>query len=109
MLAVLAAVCAGCAPARPALRVPVEEVVQVQPDRVARCRSLGALRAAHANGASVAENEDAAIADVRAQVARMGGNAFAITHRASGVWRSVVEADAYLCPSWEPVPGLAPR
>ena len=98
----------GCASVRPVPPAP-PDVVQIQPDRVARCRSLGAVQGAHANGASVSENEDAAIEDVRGQASRMGGNAFVITHRTSGVWRSVVQADAYLCPSWEPVPGLAPQ
>ena len=98
----------GCASVRPVPQAR-PDVVQIQPDRVARCRHLGAIRGAHANGASVAENEDAAIEDARGQAASMGGNAFVVTQRTSSMWWSVVQADAYLCPSWEPVPGLEPR
>lgn len=107
MLAAVAA--AGCASPRPATQLRADEVVQIQPNRVARCRHLGAVQGAHANGGSVAQNEFFAIEDARVQVAKMGGNAFAVPHRTSNPWRSVVQADAYLCPSWEPVPGLAPR
>lgn len=106
ILAVVAA--AGCATARPAAQAHAGEVVQLQPDRVKRCRYLGAVQGIHANGTSVAQNDGFAIEEVRGQVARMGGTAFAITGRDSNMWRSVVHANAYLCPSWEPVPGLAP-
>ena len=106
-LAVLAA--AGCASHRVPFEVPADEVVEIQANRVARCRALGAVRGWNANGASVAENARRALEDVRHKVAHLGGNAFVVTRRTDQVWRSVVDADAYLCPSWEPVPGLAPR
>ncbi len=83
-------------------------MLQLEPDRTARCRLLGDVEGSHANAGSVAENELQAIETVRGRAARMGGNAFVVTHRTSSMWRSVVQADAYLCPSWEPVPGLQP-
>ena len=105
-----AAALAGCAAVRPVPQARGEEdVVQLQPERTKRCRSLGSIEGTHANGTSVAENEGFAIDALRAEVARLGGNAFTITQRTSTMWRSVVQADAYVCPSWEPVPGLAPK
>jgi hypothetical protein len=102
----------GCAsPPRPPGSPPpsqASQVVELPRDRTARCRLLAAVEGAHANGANVAENEETALLEVRAGVAKLGGNAFVVTKRTSGVWRSVVQADAFLCPTWEPVPGLAP-
>ncbi len=103
MLAAVAAV--GCASHRAQAPPPV---VQIRPEQSARCTRVGAVEGSHANGVSVAENEELAIEEIRRRVAKLGGNAFAITRRTSSMWRSVVQADAYLCPSWEPVPGLPP-
>jgi hypothetical protein len=83
-------------------------VRQVQPESVTRCQQLGAVSGSHANAASVSDNELAALDDVRNRVAALGGNAFAVTSRTSSMWRAVVQADAYLCPDWDPVPGLPP-
>jgi hypothetical protein len=80
----------------------------VQPERAAGCVALGSVEGLHANAGSVAENEEAALNDARNQVALRGGNALVVTRRTSGAWRSVVEADAYRCAQYEPVPGLAP-
>jgi hypothetical protein len=66
------------------------------------------VEASHANAGSVALNDLEALETVRARVAKLGGNAFLVSRRDSGMWRSVIQADAYLCPSWEPVPGLPP-
>lgn len=100
---------AGCASRRSPLQVHAEEVVQIQRDRVGRCRPLGAVQGRHANGASVAENEHYATEDVRGKVARIGGNAYTVEGRDDRMWGSTVRAEAYLCPSWEPVPGLPPE
>ena len=112
LLPALVALALGCASApRPPGSPPpsqAAQAVELQPDGAARCRLLAAVEGAHANGASVVENEETALQEVRARVAKLGGNAFVVTSRSSGVWRSVVHADAYLCPSWEPVPGLPP-
>jgi hypothetical protein len=66
------------------------------------------VEGSHANAGSVALNDQEAIETIRARVAKQGGNAFLVTHRDSGMWRSVIQAEAYRCPSWEPVPGLPP-
>jgi hypothetical protein len=105
LIAILAA--AGCATAP--LTQGGARVRAVLPDQTSRCRLLGPVEGSHANGASVQENEAFATDDVRNQVAKLGGNAFAVTRRTSSMWRSVVAADAYQCPDWEPVPGLAPQ
>ena len=84
------------------------QVHRIQPDAATRCRFLGAVAGSHANGASVTDNELGATNELRNRVAQMGGNAFVLTHTNSNMWRSVAQADAYLCPSWEPVPGLPP-
>lgn len=84
-------------------------VRSVRSEQTARCTRIGAVEGTGANGPSATDNELAATNDVRNRVAKLGGNAFAVTTRDTGVWRSVVQADAYRCPQWEPVPGLAPR
>jgi hypothetical protein len=78
-------------------------------EQTSRCTRVGAVEGTGANGGSAADNERTATNDVRNQVAKLGGNAFAVTNRDTGMWRSLVQADAYRCPEWEPVPGLAPR
>jgi hypothetical protein len=91
---------AGCASQEAQVRpqvAPPSQVSEIPADRTAPCRLLGSVEGAHANSGSVAENEADAIEDIRRQVARMGGNAFVVTQRSSGMWRSVVRADAYVC------------
>lgn len=85
------------------------EVRAVEPATVPRCTRLGAVEGAAGNGPSTAENERAATDRVRNQVARLGGNGYAITARDVNALRTVVRAEAYRCPGWEPVKGLAPR
>jgi hypothetical protein len=85
------------------------QVRSVAPDQVSRCTRLGAVEGSGANGPSTAENERSATDAVRNQVAELGGNAFAVTGRTVGVWRTAVQADVYRCPEWEPVRGLPPR
>lgn len=85
------------------------QVRPVQPEGLSRCELLAPVEGLGANGPSTAENELAATNDVRNRVAKLGGNAYAIRQRAVSTWRTVVQADAYRCPSWEPVRGLAPR
>jgi hypothetical protein len=84
------------------------EVRPVPPEQTYRCTYVGAVEGTGANGPSVADNENVATVDVRNRVAKLGGNAFVITGRSSHAWHSVVRADGYRCPQWEPVPGLAP-
>ncbi len=83
-------------------------VTQVRPEATTRCRLLAAVEGSGANGASVSENERSAMNDVRNRVGSLGGNAFEVAHLESTMWRTTVKARAYLCPQWEPVPGLAP-
>lgn len=99
---------AGCAAAAP-VRQPPADVVQIRADRAERCKLVGPVEGSHANGGSVAENEWFAVEDARGRAAKEGANAIVVRNRASSMWRTVVKADAYLCPSWEPVPGLAPQ
>ena len=106
--AALAAV-AGCATPGPTVAPPpAPEIRELRADAVSRCRLLGPVEASHANAGSVALNDLEAVETVRSRVAKLGGNAFLVTRRDSGMWRTVIQADAYLCPSWEPVPGLPP-
>jgi radical SAM superfamily enzyme with C-terminal helix-hairpin-helix motif len=104
------AVVAGCATPGPTVAPPPApaEIREVRADAVSRCRLLGPVEASHANAGSVALNELEALETARSRVAKLGGNAFLVTRRDSGMWRTVIQADAYLCPSWEPVPGLPP-
>lgn len=98
---------AGCsshlAQAGPADVRPVEGAA------ISRCRRVGAVEGMGGNQPSTAENERAATDEVRRKVAKLGGNAYAISRRDAGLWHTVVEADAYICPQWQPVRGLAPR
>jgi hypothetical protein len=104
------ALVAGCATPGPTVApAPEPAVRELRPEALSRCQLLGPVEATHANAGSVALNDLEAIETVRGRVARLGGNAFLVTDRDSGMWRSVIRADAYRCPSWEPVPGLAPR
>lgn len=105
-IALLAVTLAGCTTQ---LTQAGLQVRSVPPDRTARCLLLGPVEGSRANGASASDNERDATNDVRNRVAKLGGNAFAVTRRDSNPWRSLVQADAYRCPEWEPVPGLAPR
>jgi hypothetical protein len=85
------------------------QVRSVPADGAGRCTRVAAVSGTGANGPSTAENEAVATDDVRNQVARLGGNAFTVTGRTVGPWRTVVQADALRCPAWEPVRGLPPR
>ena len=104
------AVVAGCATPGPTVAppAPAADIRELRADAISRCRLLGPVEASHANAGSVALNDLEALETVRARVAKLGGNAFLVSRRDSGMWRSVIQADAYLCPSWEPVPGLPP-
>jgi len=104
------AVVAGCATPGPTVAPPPPpaEIREIRADAVSRCRLLGPVEASHANAGSVALNDLEAVETVRSRVAKLGGNAFLVNRRDSGMWRTVIQADAYLCPSWEPVPGLPP-
>lgn len=104
--AVLALAVTGC-PAQ--LTQAGREVRPVEPAAVSRCTRLGVVEGTAGNGSSTAENERTATDRVRNQVAKLGGNAYAITGRDANAFRTVVHADAYRCPRWEPVKGLAPR
>ena len=109
-LAAALALAAGCATAGPpaAPPPPTPEVRELRSDAISPCLLLGPVEGSHANAGSVALNDLEALETVRARVAKLGGNAFVVRKRTTGMWRSVVHADAYLCPSWEPVPGLPP-
>lgn len=85
------------------------EVRLVEGTGVSRCTRLGPVEATGGNGASVDENERTATHLLRNRVAKLGGNAYAVTGRTVHPWGTVVQGDAYRCPLWEPVPGLEPR
>lgn len=106
LVAALALAAAGC-PAQ--LTQAGREVRPVEPHAVSRCTRLASVEAAAGNGPSTAENERVATDRIRNQVAKLGGNAYAVTARDANALRTVVHADAYRCPQWEPVRGLAPR
>lgn len=84
-------------------------VRSVAAETVGRCTRLAPVSGLGANGPSTAENEASATNDLRNQVAKLGGNAFCVTGREVGAFRTVVHADALRCPEWEPVRGLPPR
>jgi hypothetical protein len=106
--ATLVALLIGSACVSAPLALAAARVRRIQPEATLRCTLLGSVEGAHANGLSVADNEAGALDQIRGRVAALGGNSFAVTNVSSGMWRSVVQADAYVCPDWEPVPGLPP-
>lgn len=107
LLALLAAVVASGCPAH--LTEAGARVRIVSADALPRCTRLAPVSFTAANGASTADNEAVATDRVRNEVAALGGNAFHVTARDVGRFRTVVHADALRCPEWEPVRGLPPR
>ena len=83
-------------------------VRDIQPEASSRCRYLGAVEGLQGNGTTSDENEAGATNDVKNRVAGLGGNAFVVRERTRSMWGVIIRADAYLCPSWEPVHGLPP-
>lgn len=92
-----------------ALTAAGREVRPVEASAVSRCTRLGAVVGRGGNGPSTGENERVATDQLRNRVAELGGNAYAVTSRDYDALHTVVHADAYRCPQWEPVRGLAPR
>lgn len=84
-------------------------VRSVPAEAVARCTRIAPVTFTAANGPSTAENEAAATDRVRNEVAALGGNAFHVTAREVGPFRTILHADALRCPEWEPIRGLPPR
>lgn len=109
LAAILVTAAAGCSSQLARGQVPASDVREVRGAAVTRCTRVGSVNARGGNGPSTADNEGVAVAGVRRKVANLGGNAFAITRRDVGLLSTLVEADAYRCPDWEPVRGLAPR
>jgi hypothetical protein len=102
----VALVAAGCsAPLSQAGR----EVRVMTSDAMSRCTRVGSVAGTGANGGSTAENERNATDEARNRAAELGGNAIAITSREVTPLFTKVRAEAYRCPTWDPVPGLAPR
>ena len=105
-VALVAAACAACTAQ---LTQSGARVRTIPPEAAPRCRALGTVEGTGRNGASAADNEFLATNDARNRAAELGANALVVTQRSSTMWRTSVRADAYACPSWEPVPGLPPR
>ena len=109
MKTTVALVAIACAACTAQLTEGGARVRTVPPEAAPRCRALGTVEGTGANGASAADNDYAATNDARNRAATLGANALVVTSRTSNLWRGSVRADAYACPQWEPVPGLAPR
>ncbi len=109
MKTTVALVAIACAACTAQLTEGGARVRTVPPEAAPRCRALGTVEGTGANGATAADNELAATNDARNRAAKLGANALVVTQRTSSMWRSTVRAEAYACPQWEPVPGLAPR
>lgn len=103
---VVALAATGC-PAE--LTAAGREVRLVEASGVSRCTRVGAVVGRGGNGPSTGDNERVATDQIRNRVAKLGGNAYAVTSREYDALHTVVRADAYRCPQWEPVRGLAPR
>lgn len=72
---------------------------EIQADWATDCEFIGVLDASEGNGWDIPDDRRGALNRIRNQVAQLGGNAFVVSDVSSNDMRTMVQADAYKCPT----------